>query len=337
MARKIILTEEEKRYINEEYSKPNLSISQIARNLKLDRGVVKRYAKEEGLVKVFPKNTQGIKFKWTDERIEYLIKMYDSDEVTVVDIAENLGTSEDTTTKKAKELGLVKKRKQNYKEEDIQYIKDKVTSLTIKEIANHLDFSHEFIRLKMIELDIHDVYMDTRENEWKLKRDKEKEEKLNRKLRTIRREAPIDNEDFLWDLTNPYYTNYNIGKKWDIHPDTAGNWRKRLIGKIHYSPKDEFSITYIEDKVRDLLLELDLAFFFQHTIGKWSIDFYLGNKKCVEVQGKRFHTREKTIEKDKRKKEELEKLGYSILYLKESVINNDINEVKNQILGFLQQ
>lgn len=50
MVKKIILTEKEKDYIREHYSKGELSISRIAKNLQLDRGLVMRNAKEMGYV-----------------------------------------------------------------------------------------------------------------------------------------------------------------------------------------------------------------------------------------------------------------------------------------------
>ena len=327
MPKKIILTEKEKDYIIEQYALPNLSISDIARNLKLDRGVVKRFAKEIGITKKFASKTRGIKYDWTSEKIEYLTQMYASDNVTVLDIANFLETSEDTVTKKAKELNLNKKIKNNFKKEDIDFIRDKFTLLRIKEMASSINMSEESVRKKLIELNLHEEYL--------LNHKKEKE--IKERLSTIRREVPIDNDDFLWDLSNPYLSNNMIGKKWNIHPDTSGNWRRRLFGKFLYKPKSEDYYTDIEDIVRDILIELDIVFYFQHKIDKWSLDFYLGNKRCIEVQGIMFHSSKYQIEKDIRKKNELNNLGYSILYLEEEIIRKNPEEVKKLILGFLQQ
>lgn len=327
MPKKIILTEKEKDYIIEQYALPNLSISDIARNLKLDRGVVKRFAKEIGITKKFASKTRGIKYDWTSEKIEYLTQMYASDNVTVLDIADYLETSEDTVTKKAKELNLNKKIKNNFKKEDIDFIRDKFTLLRIKEMASSINMSEESVRKKLIELNLHEEYL--------LNHKKEKE--IKEKLSTIRREAPIDNDNFLWDLSNPYLSNNMIGKKWNIHPDTSGNWRRRLFGKFLYKPKNEEYYTDIENIVRDILIELDIVFYFQYKIDKWSLDFYLGSKRCIEVQGIMFHSSKYQIEKDIRKKNELNNLGYSILYLEEEIIHKNPEEVKKLILGFLQQ
>ena len=97
-------------------------------------------------------------------------------------------------------------------------------------------------------------------------------------------------------------------------------------------------MTELEKVVAEILSDtFDVVYFFEHQIGKWNVDFYLGNKKIIEAQGVRWHNSEKAIEKDERKYAELTSLGYSILYIHELELNKNEDEIKKQILGFLQQ
>lgn len=338
MVRKIELTKEEKDFITLHYSKAELSISDIARHLGYDRGVIVRNAKEMGLEKIFPNRVQGKKFKWTKDKDDMLIDMYNSNRVTVYDIANKFGISEDTVTKRARTLGIFKNKKVKYTDEDIEYIKDRAQSISIAKIANHLKLSEEFVRQKTKELGLNNLYYDKKQEEWAIKKRLKAQEVedfyLNRKRPGY---APINDDTFLWDLSNPYYTTYDLGIKYDLNPSTIGLWRKKLLGEIRASPKNIDTMTEIEHKVSTLLIEnFDVTYFFGHKIGKWSVDFYLGNKKIIEVQGDRWHVGEKVEDKDKRKFDELTSLGYQILYLNECDYYQNHDKIKQQILGFLQ-
>ena len=339
MVRKIELTKEEKDFIKHHYAVGELSISEIARQLGYDRGVIKRNADKMGLVKVFPKGTRGKPFLWTKERDELLNKLYGSNQVTVVEIAEKLGTSEDTATKRAKILGLNKVSKVPYTESDIDYIRDKAQSISISKIANHIGLSHEFVRQKIQELGLKNIYFDEKKKEWALMRQKEKE-RIEKFYESRKRpgEAPITDDEFLWDLSNPAYTTYYLGEKYDLDPATIGNWRKRLLGDFRASPNPKGKMTKLESDVSKILInDFDVTYFFEHKIEKWNVDFYLGNKKIIEAQGSAWHNSEKVIEKDRRKKKELEELGYSILYIHENDFYNNKENIKKEILGLLQQ
>lgn len=339
MVRKIQLTKKEKDFIRHHYSVGEMSISEIARELGYDRGVVMRNAKEMGLEKVFPKGIQGNKYDWTKEKDELLIKLYDSTELTVVDIAEKFGISEDSITKRARHLGVWKKKKTQYRDEDIDYIKDRASSMSISNIANHLNMSHEFVRRKIKELGLNELYYDKKKEEWSIKKIEEEQRVenfyLNRKRPGL---TPLDDDSFLWDLSNPHYTTYYLGRKYDLHPSTIGIWRKKLLGEMRAAPKTDGGMTEIERKVSVMLEEnFDVVYFFEHCIGKWNVDFYLGNKKIIEVQGERWHSSDKVKEKDKRKNKELTELGYSIIYIHELDFDKNQDTIKKQILGLLQQ
>ena len=69
--------------------------------------------------------------------------------------------------------------------------------------------------------------------------------------------------------------------------------------------------------LKDILEELELSYLYEHKIGKYKVDFYLGFKLVIEVQGDYWHSLEKTKEQDRMKKEYLENLGYTVLYIYE--------------------
>ena len=340
LLKKIVLSEDEIEELKKHYSENKLSISGVAREMGYTRTVIKRVAKELGLKKNFPSGgTQGVRFNWTQERVDYLVKMYNSHEITVVQIAENLGTSEDTATKKAKELGLNKKTKRLHTKEDIEYIKDRAQSMSIYKIANNINLSHEFVRRKIKELGLTNLYYDKQEEKWALARRKE-QERIKRYYENRKRPniAPIHDDNFLWDLANPILTTYDIGKKYDLNPSTVGIWRKRTVGTMNARPEEFGKMTELEDKVAEVLInDFDLTFFFEYEIHGWNLDFYLGNKKAIETQGEFWHREKKTKDKDERKRKELEENGYSILYIEELDVYNSLDKVKEQILRFLQQ
>lgn len=87
-----------------------------------------------------------------------------------------------------------------------------------------------------------------------------------------------------------------------------------------------------EKRVREALENLDLAYIKEKRIGRYSIDFYLGQKLCIEVQGEYWHNIPERKETDKRKREYLESNGYHVLYLWE----NDLDNSERDILAFLK-
>ena len=92
---------------------------------------------------------------------------------------------------------------------------------------------------------------------------------------------------------------------------------------------NDFSLA--EYKLANILDELDLLYKDHHTIENWSVDFYLGQKIIIEVQGDYWHSDEQRVERDKRKKEDLESKGYRVLHIWESELEN-IDKVKEKIM-----
>ena len=87
-----------------------------------------------------------------------------------------------------------------------------------------------------------------------------------------------------------------------------------------------------EMKVEEILEDLDLAYMYEKQIMNWKVDYYLGNKTIIEVQGEYWHSLNKVKEKDKRKFTELKNNGYTIIEIWENEVDN-IDLIKTRILN----
>jgi very-short-patch-repair endonuclease len=90
-------------------------------------------------------------------------------------------------------------------------------------------------------------------------------------------------------------------------------------------------------EVEQILLSLDLAFIKQKRIDKWSIDFYLGRKYCLDVHGKWAHSLPKIKERDKRKLLFMEESCYKYLVIHEEELANKekvLQKIKEFTMGF---
>lgn len=125
-----------------------------------------------------------------------------------------------------------------------------------------------------------------------------------------------DTEEVYKDLSNPYLSHVKIAAKYNCTPDAVAQQRKRK----GLSVRKNVSRTMLEEKIAKILQELDIAFHEQKRIGKWSIDFYLGNKICLDVHGTWIHNKPIAIERDSRKTLELSQLGYKYIVIHEDEI-----------------
>ncbi|MGE8204008.1 topoisomerase I [Heyndrickxia sp. NPDC080065] len=135
------------------------------------------------------------------------------------------------------------------------------------------------------------------------------------------------------ELKNPYLSHVEIAVKYGVSDACVAKRRKNLGVKVR---KKNFD-TIIEKQVENILIELDLVFFKQKKIDKWSIDFYLGRKYCIDVHGKWAHSIDKIIERDKRKQVFMKnnKFKYLIVYETELLDLDAVREkIKEFTLGF---
>ena len=87
-----------------------------------------------------------------------------------------------------------------------------------------------------------------------------------------------------------------------------------------------------ELEVEKILEELDLAYIYEKKILNWKVDYYLGQKTIIEVQGEYWHNLSKTKEKDERKFKELRDNGYVIIEIWENELS-DKDKIKAKILS----
>lgn len=132
------------------------------------------------------------------------------------------------------------------------------------------------------------------------------------------------------DLMNPYMSHVKIADKYGVHETTVGHRRKEMGVTV----RRNMSSTRLEDIVQSILEELDFAYVPQKKINQWSIDFYMGFKTCIDVHGQWAHTRPESIERDTRKKQELESLGYSYLVIHECDIDSAKEIISEFMTGF---
>jgi G:T-mismatch repair DNA endonuclease (very short patch repair protein) len=145
--------------------------------------------------------------------------------------------------------------------------------------------------------------------------------------RLYKRFIPEDPKGYNDDLKDPYLSHAELGKKYGVSESLIALHRKQRgygVRRKNYDTIPELVVTEILD-------ELDLAYIHPKQIGKWSIDFYLGNKVCIDVNGSWSHSLDHVIERDTRKNIELREQGYKYLIIDEVFIK-DKELVKNAII-----
>ncbi|ANV70867.1 topoisomerase I [Bacillus cereus] len=135
------------------------------------------------------------------------------------------------------------------------------------------------------------------------------------------------------ELKNPYLSHVEIAIKYGVSDTCVTKRRKELNVKVRKKNYD----TLLEQQVEQMLLSLDLAFIKQKRIDKWSIDFYLGRKYCLDVHGKWAHSLKKIKERDKRKLLFMEEGCYKYLVIHEEELANKekvLQKIKEFTMGF---
>ncbi|GIN70402.1 hypothetical protein J14TS2_08770 [Bacillus sp. J14TS2] len=135
------------------------------------------------------------------------------------------------------------------------------------------------------------------------------------------------------ELKNPYLSHVEIAYKYKVSEACVAKRRKELGVNSRRKNYD----TLIEKQVEEILLILDLAFLKQKRFGRWSVDFYLGRKYCIDVHGEWSHSKRKIIERDKRKKTYFEAHSINYLVIEEKELlqpKKVINRIKQFTLGF---
>ena len=142
---------------------------------------------------------------------------------------------------------------------------------------------------------------------------------------------------FSEDMLNQDFSHTFIASKYGLSVDAVSNFRKKYFGHKHKLVSQSNCKTSLELEVESLLDSIDLCYFYHKEINGYEIDYYLGQKIIIEVQGKYWHNNNNKIhlEKDKKKKKCLENLGYNIIYISEDDLKNKKEEIVKNILKML--
>ena len=308
MPAKIELTAEQIQTIKDLAAKGETRVN-IAKAIGRNRSVVTRALKEFDIELVQSNtNKKGKKFKWTKEKEEELIQMYNSKDYSLIDIAFYFNTSLKTITNKGQELNLKKVTSSEITKGDIEYYQANHSIKTIEEMAKERRLSEFGVTKKLQLLGLrHGV------------------------VKYANRSMP-EGEEFWNDYINVRMSNAEVADKWNLNRTTVGKWRRQDFGSNFKTKINrQLQMSVPEKQFSRILDELNMTYFFQENIEGYRIDFYLGMNIIVEINGRYYHSLEKTIRKDKKKNEDLSKAGYTVITIWDDEME-DIQNIKQIIL-----
>lgn len=248
------------------------------------------------------------RYKWTQEKIQ-LLKQYFEEGLSNKEIAIKLDTTVHSVSGKAKCLKLKKNLAKVYNlltEEEQAYIKENSLNLSARQIAINLNRDKETIN-KYI-----------------------KQNNLVTKHTLF--EHLMKNEEFVKDFKNPALSHSYVGRKYNVTDWVIRKWRLKEIGDYKQMTDTFLCKSTAELELEKILEELDLAYIYEKKILNWKVDYYLGCKTIIEVQGEYWHNLPKTKEKDARKNKELRDNGYCIIEIWENELS-DMESVKTKIMS----
>lgn len=186
-------------------------------------------------------------------------------------------------------------------QEDFDWLEENYT-MRLSDIENHLGYTDETIYRMLKALGI------------------ERERLYDRSL--------PNTKEVIEELMNPYLSHVKIAEKYNVHETTVGHRRKSLGVNV----RRNMGSTRLEDKISLILDALDYAYIDQKKIDVWSIDFYMGQKICIDVHGTWAHSH--NPERDVRKENWLVENGYRYLAINEEDIDEAEETIKKFMSGF---
>jgi hypothetical protein len=249
----------------------------------------------------------------TKEKKDYFLNNYSSLKWDRKKWSKFLGVSIHTLSRYAKSRGIEKAMafnsgqfKTKWNEEKEKILKEFYSVYTVKQLEDMLGIGDEAINKKL--------------KSWGLKKPMVFKNKL------------ALTEEVKKSLLCPYLSNEELSRDYDVSPTTIGNLRK----KIGVAVRNYYHIrpSLLEIEVMSVLDELDLAYIYNKKINGKEVDFYLGNKKAIEVNGEQTHKSLNIKKRDFKKLNYLKNLGYELLYLCEYDLF-DRNIIKNKIKKFI--
>lgn len=249
------------------------------------------------------------KIVFTEKQIKFIKEQYPKLDLTLSQIAEHLGINISSVSRKAKELNLERPKCKIYGEK-LEWLKVNYNK-SYAEMVEYLQVDSETIRVTINSLGL----------------------KRTTKYRPFK--LDMNDQEFISDLENPRLTAPDIVSKYKdkygIGESRIHQLRKQRGIKLQINTLARESSG--EKEVRQILDSLDLAYIREKQFGKYHVDFYLGFKGCIEVQGTYWHSKEDRRASDARKRNYLERRGYKILY----IWDNKLQNAKNDILRFIKE
>lgn len=308
MHKKIILNQNQLDTIKEMALK-GITITDMSKTIGVNRTIIRKAIEDNNFI-YNNRSQAGIKVKWTKEMESKLTMLYNSDKVSLKQIAKIFNLSERTVLVKAKELGLNKVQMQRntfLTEDEQKFILENKESMNLTEIAAALNKKRDTIHRFVLNNNI--------------------------TYKTNKKDFP-QVDGFIEDLSNPMYSHSALARMYDCTELNIAKWRKEIFGDFKTMVDTYRCMSTPEIILRDILEELELSYLYEHKIDKYKVDFYLGFKLIIEVQGDYWHSLDKTKEQDNIKKLYLENLGYTVLYVYEKDLKN--KSKKNEIIDLIK-
>ena len=124
------------------------------------------------------------------------------------------------------------------------------------------------------------------------------------------------------------------------------------MGRKKEVKKEKSSLNAIEQKMMSVLHSMNLSYESQATIDNYNVDFLIDGKYIIECYGDYWHCnpsryaaeyynrgKKKTAaeiwKRDEKRKRDLERLGYKVLYFWEHEINNNIKDIKAALKRYI--
>lgn len=305
-------TNEQIEYLKNNYE--NKSQKKIALELGKSHTTVSKKMFELGLITTYKK-----RYYWSEDDTNFLKENYLS--MTYRQIAIALDKSKPSVDNKAKKLGLQKVvdlNQKNYTDTEISFLKQNISKMTYKQMADSLGRTTMGIAAKCSNLGI-------------IPEEYKKRIKLKK-------------EQILFILENCMnYTDNDLALKFNVSETAIRDVRKKY--GIKKTGNEVSGPTYIEKIVKSVLENLNIDFIYNEYIGPYKPDFFISSKKLIiEVQGDYYHCNPylyktgpkddvqiKHVLRDYYKKCYFLSRGYILLEVWEHEINKDIDKVIEKI------
>ena len=303
------------------YIKEGFNYAEISKMTGIQRQTINAWCSRNGYISNNAKTNR--RYVWTDESKEKFIKMYNLIDLgiyvyTFEDIMKEFDIKDRTTiTNTAKRFGLSPRDLKCYnKKSGLNYEQRKKVlidceSLTLPELSEKYNVNRQTI-------------VDFLESQ---------------NINPIRTKSKYDaliklNPNFKTDFENLTLSHKYVALKYDLYPSTIKRWRFDVFGKEINNISKTRKKTTPELQFEDILYKLEIPFFYEWSIDKWSIDYYLGWKICIEINGDYWHSNtEYVIEKDKEKEKWLLDNGYKLYIFTE----NDLMENKSFVVNKIKE